>query len=122
MKINIIKDEDCNTFELKKWRLVLKFLTIKMKYYLSSDIQSKVKQNDMSVREFLELFVNKDDHFLNNNIDPFLSGIWAGKIEKLSAKSSLSAMMTFLKNDKISQFPKSNPNSIRGILLSINKL
>jgi protoporphyrinogen/coproporphyrinogen III oxidase len=100
MKIRIISDENLATSELKKWKLVVKFLTIKLKYHLSPKIKQNVKENDLTVTEFFEQFVGKDSKFVNGAIDPFLSGIWAGKISELSVKSTLHVMLTFLKDPR----------------------
>jgi len=113
MKIHMITDQELNAVELKKWKLVLRFLILKAKFYLSSDIRDKTRKNDLTVVEFFEQFMPKDSPFIVNMIDPFLSGIWAGKISELSAKSTLHVMLTFLKDPRVSSFPKSKPRSKR---------
>ncbi|CAI2360720.1 unnamed protein product [Moneuplotes crassus] len=113
MKINIVQDETLKTAQLKKWKLVWKFLQIKLKYSLDKNIQKNTHENDLTVKEFMKQFTKEDDKFVTHSIDPFLSGIWAGKISELSAKSALHVMMTFLADDRISSFPKAKPRSKR---------
>ena len=43
MKIRIISDENLTTKELKKWKLAVKFLTVKLKYHLNSKIKRNVQ-------------------------------------------------------------------------------
>jgi len=61
-------------------------------------------ENDFTVHElFQRIFENEtllEKHFL----DPFLSGIWAGDIKELSAKSALSGIITKLRDERISKF------------------
>lgn len=80
MKINIVNDEQLNTTELQKWKLVIKFLWLKAKFYLSPSIRQEIKAHDLTVEEFFELFMEPNSKFVTELIDPFLSGIWAGKI------------------------------------------
>ena len=80
---------------------------------MSKTIKEKVKNNDLSVKEFMQSFIKDDDKFISHAIDPFLSGIWAGDISDLSARSTLNAMMPFLKDESISYFEKSAPRSPR---------
>lgn len=113
MKINLIKNNELHTRKLYKSILILRFLMIKLKYKLSTKIQRNTKENDLTVSQFFEQFMSPDHRFINEEIDPFLSGIWAGKISELSAKSSLNLMLTFLKDPRISTFPTPKPQSKR---------
>ena len=80
MKIYLIKDKDLNTRLLQRWKLIIKFLMIKAKFKLSTNIKQNTLENDLTVNEFFQQFVSSESKFLSEEIDPFLSGIWAGKI------------------------------------------
>ena len=113
MKIHLIQDENLKTTTLQKWKLILKFIWFKIRYKIDKRVQKKVFENDLTVEQFFEIYMRKEHNFITKIIDPFLSGIWAGKISELSAKSTLHGMLTFLRDKRISSFTSLKPRSKR---------
>ena len=78
--------------------LIYYYCLIKAKFKLSSSIQKKVHEEDLTVREFLALFVKKDSFFVEEVMEPTLATIYSGSIDKLSAKATLPVIFPFIRD------------------------
>ena len=113
MKIHIIQDENLKATLLQKWKIILKFIWFKIIFKIDSTTLNIVMQHDPTVEQFFDIYMREESDFVRKIIDPFLSGIWAGNISELSAKSTLHGMLTSLRDKRISTFSSSQPRSKR---------
>ena len=93
--------------------LIYYYCLIKAKFKLSSRIQKKVKEEDLSVRDFLALFVKRDSFFVEEVMEPVLATIYSGSIDKLSAKATLSVIFPFIRDPRSSRYARPKPISER---------
>lgn len=99
MKINVVGEGRLSTLK------VVGFLA-KLRLKLRQNIDLS---DDPSIKELLSTLTTTKN--IDTVIDPMMSGVWAGDIGKLSAKSTLAGILPELKDSWISKFEKALPAS-----------